>query len=365
MRVGIYQGLTWRRMLPIVALVGVALTADSPGWAAPAHRGDAVPAVGAAPSVEEGTTPEGTVTKAEVRKQPWRGSAFTYGNAFTLISLDQSYQLTYNPIYYMSFRFLPQWWFSDVWYVRAILAVNREFTEHDETTFQNEAWLEDLVLVGGGHRIYTIPKAKIDLSAGVSLIFPTSKASQAASLIMSIGFQGEISRTFKVLKGLTIGGRLRATPNIHRYTTRQRESPLVSGCSPSEGNCGSFLNMGLRNAKVRLTTGVNFSLAFLDWMGFAMEIGWLVDWLHPASGGEDQISYVPQEPQDRRYYSYFQASLFFMATKALGISLDWMTLGPQLAPDSSYYNPLFNRFTTLSLNLTLKVDGFIALLGGK
>ncbi|RME26609.1 MAG: hypothetical protein D6806_05935 [Deltaproteobacteria bacterium] len=297
-------------------------------------------------------------------KAPWRGSQVVFSNSFSLISLDRSAELTYNPNYSMVWSFRPRWWFGDNFFLRAVLDVTRELTEADETTYSGEAWLGDLSLSAGAAKLWTIPVVGIDVSGDVALTFPTSKASQAKTLVMAVGPRLRLSRNFNVLKGLILGANLRATPYFHRYTTSERSSPLIGNCQATEAGCGAFLNMGTRNQYFRLATSLDATLVVFDWMGASVSYGWLIDWLHDASGGEGEISYVPQEPQNQRYYSFFEIDLFFDPFEFLEVGVTLLTYAPQLAPDSSYYNPFFNRYSTVSVDLIFRVDGLVALLGG-
>lgn len=300
-------------------------------------------------------------------KKAWRGSQFIYTNTFTLISLAPEAALTYNPTYSMNFSFRPRWWFNKMFYARGLLDVTRELTNSDETTYAGEAWLGDLTLQVGASKFYTIPKAKIAMSADVAFTFPTSKASMAATLVMGIGPRLRLSRTFKVLKALIVGANLRVTGYFHRYSTKQRETSLISTCSPGEANCGAFLNMGTRNRYLRVTPSLDITLVILKWLGASLAYGWMVDDLYGITDTDQYAStYTPQEAQNKRYYSYFGASVFFDPMEWLEINLQYLTYTPQLAPDSSYYNPFFNRYySTLSLDLILRVDGLVALFGGK
>ncbi|HUU01431.1 MAG TPA: hypothetical protein VM425_08340 [Myxococcota bacterium] len=298
-------------------------------------------------------------------KAPWRGSQLIYSNTFNLISLDRSAELTYNPNYSMTWSFRPRWWFGDNFFVRATLDVTRELTEADETTYSREAWLGDLSLVAGVAKLWTVPLVGVDISGDIGLTFPTSKASQAATLVMAVAPRLRLSKTFNLLKAFIVGANLRVTPYFHRYTTRELESPLIANCSANEAGCGAFLNSGSRNAFLRLTPSLDATQVIFDWLGVSLSYGWLIDWLHATNGGEDVVSYQPQQPQDQRYYSFFQLNVFFEPASFVEVDLNLLTYAPQLAPDSNYYNPFFNRYTTFSVDLIIRVDGLIGLLGGK
>jgi hypothetical protein len=298
-------------------------------------------------------------------RSPWAGSTLVWSNAFSLISLDPSAELTYNPTYYMVFGLRPRWSFTDRIYLSASLDITRELTQADDTTYAREAVLGDLSLVGGMNNIWTIPLVDVQVSGDITFTFPTSKVSQARTMILGVGPRLKLSRKFPLLEGLLAGFGLRATPYFHRYTTGELESPLINNCSASEGSCAAFLNTGVRNTAFRLTGSVDASLQILEWLGVQLSLGEAIDWLYALGAAGEQVSFVPQEPQDRRYVSFFQLGVSLQPLKLLEVSLSLLTYAPQLAPDSSYYNPLFNRYSTLLLDLVFQLDQITALVGGK
>jgi hypothetical protein len=298
--------------------------------------------------------------ESESTKAPWRGSEFVYRNVFSAISLDPSAELSYNPSFAMSFSFRPSWWFTDQLYVRANLDLVREITEADDTTYADEALLGDLILTAGYAPVVTIPVVDIAVSADISLQVPTSKVSQARSLALGIGPAVRLSRSFDLLSGLSVGYSLRATPLIHQSTTAELESPLIPGCSASGGGCDAYLHSGLRNAQFRLQQLFYVSARMLDWLSLSVTYGLWIDWLYPIDRDDPRISAQTIEPQDQRYASVWEVEVLFSPMPALKIGVGTSTLGPQLAPDSSYYNPFYNRYTTIFVDLHLDVAGLIS-----
>lgn len=327
--------------------------------AAAATRGGAPP---------EGLTHGVTVRKrrppVKAKKSPWRGTEFVYGNTFSALSLSRSSDLTYNPYYAMSWGFRLYWWFSKSFYVKASLDIDRELTESDITSSANEALLRDLVLKTGLSKVLRIPVAKIDFSFDLDLTIPTSKASQARTLVLGIGPGVRLSRRFKVLKGLTLGYNMRWTVNLHRYTTGELESPLITGCSGAAG-CDSLLSTGRRNAIVRLSHFADLSIQFMKWFGFSVAVGQYIDWLHGLGDTEEEVTLRVIEPENQRFVTFFDLQLSFRPTKMLEIVVGYASLHPQRAPDSTHYSPFFNRYATLYLNLKFKIDEFIALFKGE
>ena len=301
-----------------------------------------------------------TQVESEQSRVPWRGSEFVYRNVFSAISLDRSADLTYNPSYAMSFSFRPSWWFSDHLYVRANLDLVRELTEADETSFQNETLLGDLALTAGYAPVVTIPVVDIAVSADILFRIPTSKVSQARSLALGIGPGVRLSRSFDLLSGLSVGYSLRAMPLIHQSTTAELETPLIPGCSASDGGCDAYLHTGVRNAQFRLQQLFYVTARLLDWLSLSTTYGLWIDWLYPIDIDDPRISHGEIEPQDRRYASVWEVEVLFSPMPAMQIGVGTSTLGPQLAPDSSYYNPFYNRYTTIFVDLHLDVAGLIS-----
>jgi len=301
-----------------------------------------------------------TQVKSDRARAPWRGSEFVYRNVFSAISLDPSAELTYNPSYAMSFSFRPSWWFTDQLYVRANLDVVRELTEADDTSFANEALLGDLVLTAGYAPVVTIPVVDIAVSADLALQVPTSKASQARTLALGIGPGVRLSRSFDLLSGISAGYSLRAMPRIHQSTTAELETPMIPGCSASSGGCDAYLHTGVRNAQFRLQQLFYVSARMLDWLSLSVTYGLWIDWLYPIDIDDPRISAETIKPQDRRYASVWEVEVLFEPLPAFKIGVGTSTLGPQLAPDSTYYNPFYNRYTTIFVDLHLDVAGLIS-----
>jgi len=291
---------------------------------------------------------------------PWRGSQIVYRNSFSAVSLSGAAELTYNPYYAMTWSFRPWWWFTKSFYTRATLDVDREITQSDVTTYQGEALLRDLRLVAGLSNVLRIPKAKIDFSFDLVLTVPTSKASLARTMVLGVGPGTRMSRTFRVLKGLILGYTVRVTPTFHRYSTSERESSLIPGCSASAGSCDEFWNTGRRNAVVRLTHYADISLRFLKWLGVSVAVGQAIDWLYPLGDAAEEVTLQVEEPENKRYLTFFELTVALQPLKMLEVALGYSSVHPQRAPGGGYYVPFFNRYSAITLDLKLKIDGLVA-----
>ncbi len=59
---------------------------------------------------------------------------------------------------------------------------------------------------------------------------------------------------------------------------------------------------------------------------------------------------------NRRSSIWYTIDISYSPLPYIGFSLGTSTLNPQLAPDSSYYAPFFNRYTQVYFDVTLTID---------
>jgi hypothetical protein len=327
--------------------------------ASPALAQEAEPAADALADVTD------TVEAPAKEKAPWRGSLLSLRTEATLLSLDRGAELTYNPYVALSFEVRPRWHFGDVFYVLADFSLTRELTDSDVTTKQGETWVGDLAVGGGAERFVTIPGAGIDLSADLRVIAPTSKLSQARTVLLGLRGDFTLSRRFELLEGLTIAYTLQGTGWFHRNTTAETEAPLIGGCSDLDGSCDRFLNTGLRNAWFRLGNSATISMDFLAWLGLDVTAAYRLDFLYAAADSDPRISFVPAEPTDRRHSLAYEIGLRLTPMPSLRIGVGISGLNPLQAPDSSAYKPFVNRYTMGFVELTLLVDGLVSQIQGE
>ncbi|MBI5487014.1 MAG: hypothetical protein HY905_06750 [Deltaproteobacteria bacterium] len=321
----------------------------------------------AGPAQEAGSDESGEISLvAEVEPgeellAPWRGSQITYLNEVGVVSFDRSFDLTYNPYWLMTWVFRPRWWFDDVWNVAARLDLSREVTQADDRTFQGETWVHDLLLSAGASRFVTIPGAGIDVSADLVLTVPTSKISQARTLALGIGPGVRISRNVDLGPAgtLFLDYHVRFSAFLNRYTTSELETPIIPSCSGIDGGCDEFINTGERNTQWRVQHGISISWQVLDWLGASAGFEHIVSWLYDIDKDDPRISDQAEADIDARYSSAFDVELTFSPWNPLELGLGYSTISPQLAPDSTYYNPFYNRYSTVYLDLRILIDGLV------
>ena len=86
-----------------------------------------------------------------------------------------------------------------------------------------------------------------------------------------------------------------------------------------------------------------------------------MDWLYDIEADDPRLANPEEAAADTRHRSAFYAEAAFTPVPALQVALGYETVSPQLAPDSTYYNPFYNRYTTLYLDVRLEVEGLVAL----
>lgn len=301
-------------------------------------------------------------------KPPFRGSAFTYRNVATAISFSRDAEPTYNPYYAMAFTFSPRWWVGDIFNTSLALTLMRELTNSDWTTEAGETTLSDLQLRIGADRFATIPILGIDIGASLGLLAPTSKASQARTMIMGIKPGLSLSRTFDLLSGVGLSYSFAATKTFHDSTTAQREEPNVAGCIGTTGGCESYMNTGVRNASWGLANSFGMNVQFVEWLGVSASMTLLHSFLYEQGVGDGVVDDgtgltnqssddVGGSGQDIRYVMAYNVEISVSPVPALGVAIGAQTVNPQQSPDSTYETPFFNRYTAVYLDLRLDFGG--------
>lgn len=310
--------------------------------------------------------------KKDGYKAPWRGSSFTYRNAVTALSFKKDADLTYNPYYEMSWSFHPQWWVGDIFNAALDFSLSRELTEADDTTYDDETLMSDLSLTLAASKFATIPVLDIKMSANVVMIGPTSKASQARTLLFGIRPGLSLSRSFDVLAGINLGYSFGISKFFYESTTGQLNDAPISNCATSPGGCEEYQNTGVRNTSWGLSNSFSLGIAFIDQLSLDASFGIKHSFLYeqsvrasdeivdPGTGATLTTSESPySNDDDIRYAMVYGLGLSVIPTQALSIGLGAETANPQLKPDSTYEAPFFNRYTVVYLDLTLDIDGLV------
>jgi hypothetical protein len=305
-------------------------------------------------------------------KSPWRGTSITYRNAVTARTFKKDADLTYNPYYEMSWNLHPQWWIGDVFNAALDFTITRELTESDDATYDNETLFSDITLILAASKFATIPVLGIDMSASLSLYGPTSKSSQARTMMFGMKPGLSLKRNFDVLAGISLGYSFGISKYFYESTTAQNEEASISGCAASVGGCEAYQNTGVRNTSWGLSNAFSLSIAFIEELSVDASFGLKHSFLYAQSGGVDNTgidstgtaqyemsTWQPGDDANIRYSLMYGLGVTVTPIQALSIGLGAETANPQLRTDATYERPFFNRYTVVFLDLTLDVDGLI------
>jgi hypothetical protein len=300
--------------------------------------------------------------EASVEQKPsllsrFAGSSVGLGYYFDAIALDKGAEMSYNPTVAQSINFDPRFKIAKGLSVAAHVDLSTELTNSDDTSYKNQTLLSDTTLrVGYTHAL----PAEVTGSASLTLIFPTSKESQARERIIGLAPGVAFSREFK------IGDKVSVSPNVsgrvtwHGATARSLtyDAPTITTCDPSAESCNAFTYSGARStqASFREAIGVDFSFPFN--LSAAVSVQWMQNLLYGLDEAIDPVTgevIPPSEANvDWRYVMAYQIGAEWKPIPRLAVGLGVTTANPQQAPDSSYYAPFFNRYTQIFGELRLE-----------
>ena len=297
-----------------------------------------------------------SIAQAELTVQDFRGSSLSLGNSVSYGTIDRSQDLSYNPFVNTGMILAPRYWMTPRMFVAGRLGIDRQWTQQDDTTYKNETRVSDLTLRVGNllHR-YDFGLLTF-VGAGIRL--PTSLFSQAntlnasangtIALIQAISSWGSMSYSFNVAH------------NNFRYTTGEIETPRIGSCAatPDVADCAQFLNTGVRNAPWVTTHGFSFNYFPLSWLFFSTSVSLIESYLFPRGVDDSSVSYSAQEPTNKRYLISYSSEIDIQPTSWLIVAFMANTFNPQLAPNSSYYQPFFNRNTMFMVDLRFTLGVF-------
>ncbi len=241
--------------------------------------------------------------------------------------------------------------------VAAQLGLSQELTVTD-TTFPYEPLLDDLK---AGVSV-TLPQrkgAKGSLSArtGMDLVFPTSKASLASSLIMAFEPWLEVALGAPLLDGLEFSYRLTPNPRVHRYSTASLR--VARPCSPAAGcSLGASTDTGDRNTALQLHNDFALSLSLLDSkLSFSAQLTLSYGLPYPKSPSPRFEESILSDPANDggspvRLNSSFIFDISYQVHPGIGLSVGLWTPGG-MQPDGGWYNPLGNRNSQIYLDVTI------------
>ncbi len=313
-----------------------------------------------------GTGPAGVSAGKGTR---FAGSMVSYRNILGAVGTQKSADPTWNPYYAMALLMAPRVRLTNRLSLSGMIIATRELTDSDWTTERAETTLSDTFLTFNFRLTKLGP---VGLSASAQLRLPTSKASQARTMIGAglVGLTAAGGGSFSLggwnnRFSLALIGRFGAF--MHQYTTASLESPWLEGCAELAGGCSRFSHSGVRNPMTR-TQGIGaLTWIPLPKLSISAQFGVFYDTLYDLGSTESQAGLSIQADAtdpDARAIVFYILSANFVVTKSLSIAAGSETAHLQLAPDSSHYTPFFNRNTTLFVAFRIFPDALIAQLRG-
>lgn len=307
---------------------------------------------------------------SEENRLPFRGTVFIYENAMSAAHQgDLSPDATF--YYGMSYSLRPRYYIRDWFSLRLRLDLEQELTNSGSTTNQREPALSDVSLDFYFQDLLAGVSEAFDLEAFVRFGFPSSKLSQARTLYLSgtAGFYAYY--TAPVLEGLRIGYGFNAAKYFNQYSSATQESPSEPCTLGGDaGFCDAYFNAGLRNPSwlLRNTLSLEFnpiedlsisvSVIFYDYFLYRNAELTTADLPVDVVTSEPDGVAIDEDPQNtnRRSSIWYTIDVSYNITPWIGLSIGTSTLNPQLAPDSTYYAPFFNRYTQVYLDVNLTID---------
>lgn len=292
---------------------------------------------------------------AAAQGSPFAGSLLSFRNSTTAIGLDKSADPTWNPSYSMSLTLAPNYNIHKKFFVRGNLTLSRELTNADWTTYDGETTLSDTTFTFG-YRAFQFPSAGLMWNFDGQLGLPTSKASQARTLNATTALGSQLI----FFKGNFFAvASVRASKFWNSYTTSETETPWTRNCRDITGGCDSYVNTGVRNAEFRIVTVASTGYTVVPWLTLNLTGGVISDLLYSNSTQEARGGYAVAPKGDSpnyREFMYYSVSADFRVHPSVTLSLGTDTFNAQLAPDSTYQTPVFNRNTTLYFDVTFFPD---------
>jgi hypothetical protein len=305
----------------------------------------------------------------EANRLPFRGSVFIYENVLSAAHpADLSPDATF--YYAMSYSLRPRYYFRDWFSLRLRIDLEQELTDSSSTTMLHEPVLSDTWLDFYFQDLLSDVSESFEIEAYFRLGFPSSKLSQSRTQYLggTLGVYGYY--TAPLLEGLRIGYGFNISKYFNQYTTATQEAPLT-GCTPgSEAFCDGLIGMGTRNPSWLMRNTLSLELMPIEELNISVSVIFYDYFLYENADlttddlpvdvvdNDPDAAPIVEDPMNtnRRSSIWYTIDVSYSPTPYLGLSIGTSTFNPQLAPDSSYYAPFFNRYTQVYFDVTLTID---------
>lgn len=260
---------------------------------------------------------------------------------------------TYNPTISQNISLDPRWRLNKKVSLSAHLGLETELTESDVTSYERQPLLEDVYLQGS----YALPQLPllINGSVGLRLTLPTSKASLARDTYFSIAPSIALNRSFQVSKNITLQPFVSFRANLipAGEKSAQYDAPTITNCSALD-NCDQVNHSGSRSSWLTMTETAGVAASFPKNLSAQVVVGLIQNILYdlePLTWQGMEIE-DPNDGPNARYIMLYVIEAGWEPMKHLKVAGGFQTINEQLAPDSSYYAPFFNRNTQVYLKGT-------------
>lgn len=308
--------------------------------------------------------------KPDEPKSAWRGSSFSYGHQGSAISAFPGAEPFWNPYYAHQLSLRPELHFESLpFFLRGRFSLNQELTLSDETTYRNEVVWSDVVLEAVAQS-WTEPVTKLQLGGSLRLTAPLSKAAWAQTLYLAASPSVSVSRRFDVLSGLTLAWSGRYSAFFNRSTTSAFAGPRIPCGDADSPLCQQLSHSGVRNGSWSLSHGPVVALAVTPRLAFTFVLNQFRTQLYaltPVTVGTDTgpVEVGERSGIDARYATLASLDASYALTADLALTFGVSTFSSQLAPDSTYRNPLLNRFTSLNFEVQVDMERLAARVSGR
>lgn len=299
------------------------------------------------------------------------GSMLAINQTVGATTFDKAADPTWNPSVGMTLLLAPRVRLGGRVSLSALTMLSREFTQEDWTTYRGESTLSD-TFVTLSVAAWRSDALGLSLAASAQARLPTSKASLAAGTMLGSLLGAVVSWSGSAApwgwrQGFGVAVIARGGPFWQREAESSLERPWLDGCAELASGCERFAHSGVRNP----TSRAQFIGSF-DWqphprLTLSLQGGVFFDWLAPLPTATSTAGFaVEPDPTDpsTRALTFTAAYANFVLLPSLAIAAGVETGHPQLAPDSHYRQPFFNRFSTLLVSLRVFPDAVIASLRG-
>lgn len=299
---------------------------------------------------------------SQTSKIPYRGTSLSYGASTSV----------YNPtpeVTAITHRLglMPEWHFTDSFWVRGRFFLTQEFTKSDFTKYTNEVEPSDLWIdaVWGGWRE---KNTGVRIGGDLRTTLPTSKFSRSLSRVLTLGPSANVSKTFKVLGGLTLVYAARFTWRFNQFTTRQNAGGAIldmGACNPRNIDAG-FIDVcnrtstGISNVLFDVIHGPTVVFNPHERLNISASLFMQRGWAHGLPDASVPGVELPATQLWARDFIGFSLGVTYQPWDFVGFTLGAFTFNHQLATNGRYETPFFNRNTVASLDATFDLEAVVS-----